>query len=83
MVREAEDRTVQPLISAGKTQVPLGYATVIRVPAEWNSASEALLESLVQRIGRRGKVIARMMTNCTEGECQNRWMVLTNLKRFR
>jgi hypothetical protein len=33
MVWEAEGRTIQPLISTGKTQVPPGYATAIRVPA--------------------------------------------------
>jgi hypothetical protein len=72
MVRETEDRTIQPLISTGNTQLPPGYATVIRVPAEWDNAFDRLLESLVQRIERRWKVIATMMTNFTEGECKNR-----------
>jgi hypothetical protein len=80
MVREAEGRTIQPLISAGKTQVPPGYAMAIRVPAEWDNASDALLESLVQRIERRWKIIAIMIIDFTEGECKNRWMILINLK---
>jgi hypothetical protein len=73
----------KPLISAGKTQIPPGYAVAIRVPAEWDNASDALLESLVQRIERRWKVIVIMMTDFIEGDCKNRWMVLTNLKRLR
>jgi hypothetical protein len=73
----------KPLISAGKTQVPPGCATAIRVPEEWGSASDTLLESLVQRFGRRWKVITTMMTDYTEGEYKNRWMILTNLKRLR
>jgi hypothetical protein len=83
MVREAEGGTIQPLISAGKTQVPPEYATAIQVPAEWDHASDALLKSLVQRIGRRWKVISTMMTDFTEGECKNKWMVPTNLKCLR
>jgi hypothetical protein len=68
VVRKIEGRTIRPLISAGKTQVPPGYATAIRVPAEWDNASHALLESLVQRIRRMWKVIATMMSDFTEGE---------------
>jgi hypothetical protein len=67
----------------GKTQVPPGYATTLSVPVEWDKDSDALLESLVQRIGKRWKVIATMMTDFTDRECKNRWMVLTNLKRLR
>jgi hypothetical protein len=83
MVREVEGRTVQPLISAGKAQIPPRYVTAIRVPAEWDHASDALLESLVQRIRRRWKVIATVMIGFTEGECENKWMVLTNLKTLK
>jgi hypothetical protein len=36
MMEQAEGRTIQPLISAGKTEVPPEYAEAVTVLARWN-----------------------------------------------
>jgi hypothetical protein len=51
MVREAEGRTIQPLISTGKTTVPPSYATAIRTPPVWNDADDERLLKLVAENG--------------------------------
>jgi hypothetical protein len=36
-------RPIQPLISAGETEVPSGYAEAVRTPATWNEQFDEIL----------------------------------------
>jgi hypothetical protein len=80
MMRKAEGDTIQPLISAGKTQVPPGYAAGLKTPPTWNEQIDAVLEEFVERRGRKWKEISTSMGHFTDSECKNRSTVLTNLK---
>jgi hypothetical protein len=51
IMQEAEGRTIQRLIFAGKTTVPVGYAMAIRAAPAWNNNDERLL-SLAAENGR-------------------------------
>jgi hypothetical protein len=53
MVQEAEDRTTQPPISAGKTTVPPEYAMAMRTPPVWKDDGDERLLSLVAENGRK------------------------------
>jgi hypothetical protein len=59
MMEQAEAHTVRPLISAGKTEVPPGYAEALRTPATWN---EQLDEILVRMVDERGEMESYMWT---------------------
>jgi hypothetical protein len=83
MVKEAEGRTIQPLISAGKTDVPPGYAAAMRTPVTWDERSDEALKALVGERGRKWKLISGMLGDFTDMECKSRWMFLTNVKRLR
>jgi hypothetical protein len=83
MVREADRRTIQPLISSGKTTVPPGCAMEIRTPPVWNDADDERLLKLVAENGRKWRLISRMFEDMTEVECKSRWMVLSNQRRLR
>jgi transposase len=83
MVGEAEGRTIQPLISAGKTEVPPGYADALRSPAIWDENSDRTLRRMVAEIGTKWKTISRVLGDFTEIECRSRWMALSNLERLR
>jgi hypothetical protein len=80
---QAEGRTIQPLISAGKTEVPPGYAEVVRTPATWNEQFDEILVWMVNERERRWRVISGLLEDFTESECKNWWMFLTNLKHLR
>jgi hypothetical protein len=82
-MEQREGRTIQPLISAGKTEVPPGYAEAMRTPATWNEQLDEILVWKVDEKGRRWKVISRLLGDFTENECKNRWIFLTSLKRLR
>jgi hypothetical protein len=58
MMEQAEGRTIQPLISAGKTEVPPGYAEAMRTPGTWNEQLDEILVQMVDERGRRCKVIS-------------------------
>jgi hypothetical protein len=83
MMEQAEDRMIQPLISAGKTEMPLGYAEAVRTPTTWNEQLDEILVWMVDERGRRWKVISGLLRDFTESECKDRWMFLTNPKRLR
>jgi hypothetical protein len=70
MMREAEGRTIQPLISAGKTQVPPGYTAGLRTPPIWNAPLDADLEEFVERRGRKWKEISTIIGDFTDYENQ-------------
>jgi hypothetical protein len=72
MVRETEGQTIQPLISAGKTTVPPGYATAIRTPPVWNDADDEQLLKIVAENGRKWRLISRMSEYIIEVECKSR-----------
>jgi hypothetical protein len=78
-----EDRMTQPLISAGKTEVPPEYAEVVKTPATWNEQLDEILVRMVDERGRRYKVISGRLGDFTESEYKNWWMFLTNLKRLK
>jgi hypothetical protein len=80
MVQAAERRTIQPLISAGQTTVPHGYAMAIRTPPVWND-NERLL-SLVAQNGRKWRLISRRFEDATGAECKSKWMFLSNQRCF-
>jgi hypothetical protein len=82
-LEEAEGRMIQPLISAGKTEVRPGYAEAVRIPATWNKQLDDILVRMVDERARRWNAISGLLGNFTESECKNRWMFLTNLKRLR
>jgi hypothetical protein len=47
MMQQTEGRTIQPLISAGKTEMPPGYVEAVRTPATWNGQLDELLVRVV------------------------------------
>jgi hypothetical protein len=51
--KQAEGRTIQPLISAGKTEVPPEYAEAVRTPTTWNEQLDEILARMVDQRGRR------------------------------
>jgi hypothetical protein len=83
MTKQAESRTIQPLISAGKTNVPPGYVEAVRSPATCNEQFDEISVRVVDARGRRWKVISGLRGDFTESEYKNRWVFLTNLKRLR
>jgi hypothetical protein len=83
MMEQAEGCTIQPLISAGKTEVSLGYAEALRIPAIWNEQLDGIFVRMVDERRRRWKGISGFLREFPESEWQNRWMFLTNLKRLR
>jgi hypothetical protein len=72
MVRDAERRTIQLLISTGKTTVPPGYETAIRTPPFWNDADDEWLLKIVAENGREWRLISRISEDITEVECKSR-----------
>jgi hypothetical protein len=83
LVAEAEGRTIQPLISAGKTTVPPGYAAGVRAPPKWTDDSENHLRRLVVEHGRSWKQISRTLGEFIELECKQRCMLLFSHERLR
>jgi hypothetical protein len=53
MLKDAQGRTIQSLISAGRTIIPPGYASVMRTPITWDDGADQLVIELVRRYGRR------------------------------
>jgi hypothetical protein len=83
MTEQPENRPIQPLISAGKTKVPPGYAEAVRTPVTWNEQLDEILVRMVDERGRRQKVISGLLEDFTQSTCKNRWMFLTSLKCLR
>jgi hypothetical protein len=83
MMGQAQGRTIQPLISAGKTEVPPGCAEAMRPGMTWDEGSDALLEQLVRDRGRKWKEISRAFDDCFDIECKNRCLFLQKQKRLR
>jgi hypothetical protein len=81
MAQEMEARTIQPLISGGKTILPLRYVMAIRIPPVWNDGDGEQLLSLVAKNGR--KLISRRFEDVSEVECKSGWMFLFNQRRLR
>jgi hypothetical protein len=52
MVEEAEGRTIQPLISAGKTTVPPDYAAMVRTLPKWTDDNDSHLRRPAAEHGR-------------------------------
>jgi hypothetical protein len=74
MMEQVEARAIQPLISAGKTEVPPGYAEAVRTPATWNEPLNEILVRMVDETGRRWNVISGLPGDFTKanariGEC--------------
>jgi hypothetical protein len=74
---------VSGIFSAGKSEVPPGYAGVVRTPTTWNEQLDEILVRMIDERGRRWKVISGLLGDFTESECKNRWMFLTNVKCLR
>jgi hypothetical protein len=72
MLKDAQGRTIRPLISAGKTIVPPGYASVMRTPISWDDGADKLLIELMEHYGRRWKLISQQLNGFTESACKNR-----------
>jgi hypothetical protein len=53
VLKDAEGRTIQPLISAGKTVAPPEYASVMKTPITWDHAADQLLIDIVNSHGWR------------------------------
>jgi hypothetical protein len=70
-------------MSAGKTQVPPGYAAALTTPLTWNEETDAVLEELVETRGRKWKGISTIMGTFTDHECKNRWTALENMEPLR
>jgi hypothetical protein len=83
MMHEAEERTIQPLISAGKTTVPPGYATAVRTAPVWNDADDERLLRLVAENGWKWRLISRMFEDITEVEYKSGCMFLSNQRRLK
>jgi hypothetical protein len=83
MTEQAESRQIQPLISAGKTEVPPGYAEAVRIPVTWNEQLDEILGRMIDERGRRQKVTSGLLEDFTQSTCKNRWKFLTNLKCLR
>jgi hypothetical protein len=71
MLKDAQGRTIQPLISAGRTIVPPEYASRMRIPITWDDDADQFLIELVERYGRRCKLISQQVNNFIESECKN------------
>jgi hypothetical protein len=82
-MEQVEGRTIQPLISNRKTEVPPGYVEAVRTPGTWNEQRDDILVRTADERGRRWKVISRLLGDFTECKCKNRWMFPANLKRLR
>jgi hypothetical protein len=83
MLKDAERCKIQSLISAGKTIVSPGHASVMRSPITWDDAADQLLIDLVNSQGRRWKLISQQLDYFTDGEWKNGWLFLSNRKRTR
>jgi hypothetical protein len=72
MLKDAQGRIIQPLISPGETIVPPGYASAMRTSNTWDDYADQLLNKLVERYGRRWKLIFQQLNGFTENEYKNR-----------
>jgi hypothetical protein len=63
MLKDAQGRMIQPLISAGKTIVRPGDASAMRTPITCDN--DELLIELVERYGRRQKLISQQLNGFT------------------
>jgi hypothetical protein len=70
MLKDVQGRTIQPLISAGETIVPPQYTSGMRKPITWNDDADQFLIELVERCGRRWKLISQQLTDFIESECK-------------
>jgi hypothetical protein len=59
MVEEDEGWAIHPLISAGKTEVPPGYAAAMRTPPKWDNTIDAHLRRLIGEYGPKWKLISK------------------------
>jgi hypothetical protein len=81
MMDQAKGRTIQPLISEGKTEVPPAYAEPVRTPTTRNEQLDEILVGMVDERGTRWKIISRLMGDFTESECKNQWLFLISSGR--
>jgi hypothetical protein len=63
MMEQTESRTSQPLVSAGKTEVPPGYAEAVKNPATWNEQVGEILARMVDERGGRWTVMSGLLGN--------------------
>jgi transposase len=85
MVSDAKGRSIQPLISSGKTAVPTAYEfmhpeLVVEPPVQWDAAKERMLIAIVGRIGMKWKQVATFMAEFSSAQCKNRWQFLSRSK---
>jgi hypothetical protein len=76
MLKDTQGRTVQSLISAGRTIGSPGYASVMRTPITRNDAADQPLIDLMNSHGRTWKLTSQQLDDFTEGECMNWWLFL-------
>jgi hypothetical protein len=83
MVSDAEGRSIQPLLSSGKTVVPPGYKYMhpeLEPPVQWDAEKERMLVNAVTRFGMHWKNIAAFLHDFSPMQCKNRWYFLSRSK---
>jgi hypothetical protein len=82
MVGDARGRTIQPLVSAGKTQVPPGYADESETRPQWDAAADSHLEALVAQHGPKWRVIVQFLPGFSSEECKARYLFLSRRNKI-
>jgi hypothetical protein len=83
MGEQAERKTIHPLIFAGKTEIPPGYAAAIQTSPNRDDTSHDAFRRLVGKYERPGKLISGILGESSEVECKYRWMPLSHQRRLR
>jgi hypothetical protein len=76
MVSEARGRTIQPLVSAGKTQVPPGYADLYEIPLQWDGVADQQLTDAFNLLGPKWEFVAQRVPGFSAIQCKARWLVV-------